>query len=101
MANITKINEVSQGPPTWYLGEDMEKIQTTDGHEIWSTSSRSHITNSIDTIESLLPEDGKCEVLKYNVRNQFPLNYRSDLDVTEELRTELLSCYFQLLGILR
>ena len=39
--NFHKIKEGSQGTPTWYLGADTENIQTDDGHEIWTTSSRS------------------------------------------------------------
>ena len=38
--NFHKIKEGSQGTPTWYLGVDTENIQTDDGHEIWTTSSR-------------------------------------------------------------
>ena len=66
------IKEVIQVPPTWYLGVDKEKIQNEDGHEIWTTSSSYYITNAFETVEGLLLEDGKCEVLKYNVRNPFP-----------------------------
>ena len=62
---------------------------------------RSYITNPIETVELLLLEDGKCEVLKYTSRNPFPSNSRPDLDVTEELVPELLSWYLQLVGILR
>ena len=49
----------------------------------------------------MIIEYGKCEVIKSNARNQFPSNYRTELDITEELGTELLSCYLQLVGILR
>ena len=49
----------------------------------------------------MLLEDVKCEVLKYNASNPFPSNYRPEIDVTEELDTELLSWYLHLVGILR
>ena len=64
-----------------YLGAETEKIQTEDGHEIWTTSSRSYITKSIETVESFLLEDGKYEVLKFNDRNLFPPNYRPGIGV--------------------
>ena len=74
-----------------YLGEDTDNIQTEDGHGIWKTSSRSYITNAIETFEVLLLNYFKCEGIKYNSRNQFPPNYRPELDVTDELGPELLS----------
>ena len=40
--------------------------------DIWTTSSRSYITNYIESIEGLLLEDGKCDILKSNARNTFP-----------------------------
>ena len=64
-----------------YLGAETEKIQTEDGHEIWKTSSRSYITNSIETVEVLLIKDGKYEVLKSNERNLFTSNYRPEIGV--------------------
>ena len=99
--NFYKINEGSQGLPTRYLGEDTEKVYTKDGHGIWTTSSRSYITNAIETVDGFLLEDGKCYVFKYNDRNPFPSYYRPELDVTEELDPELLSWYLQLVGIFR
>ena len=84
-----------------YLGTYTEKIQKYNGHEIWKTASRSYITNDIETVEGLFLEDDNCEVLKSNVRNPFPSNYRPELDIIEELGTELLSYYLQLVGIFR
>ena len=33
-----------------YLGLDTDKIQTEDGSDIWTTSSRSYITNVIENV---------------------------------------------------
>ena len=63
IGNFYKIKEGIQGLPTWYLGADTEKIQIKHGCEIWKTSSRYYITNDIETVEALLLEDVKCEVL--------------------------------------
>ena len=68
------IKEGSQGPYTRYLGANTEKIQTEDGCDIWKTSSRSYITNDIETVEGLLLKYGKCGVIKSNSRNPFPYN---------------------------
>ena len=83
IGDFYKIKEGSQGPPTLYLGADTENIQTKDGSDRWTTSSTSYITNAIETVEVLLTEDGKCEVLNYNTRNKFTSNYRPEIDVTE------------------
>ena len=61
----------------WYLGTDTEKIQTEDGREIWTTSSRSYITNVIETIEGFLLECGKCKFLKSNARNPFSIKFQA------------------------
>ena len=91
IVDFYNIKEESQGPPTLYLGSDMENIQTMYGSEIWTTSSRSFITNGIETVEGLLIEDGKCEVLKYNSKYQFTSNQRPELDSIVELGPKLLS----------
>ena len=72
IVDFYNIKEGSQGPPTRYLRTDMEKIYTEDGREIWTTLSRSYITNAIETVEGFILEDGKYEVLKFNYRNSFP-----------------------------
>ena len=79
------IKEGRQVPPTRYLGSDTENIKAGYRHEICKTSSSSYITNSIATVEVLLIEYGKCEVLKSNVSNPFPSNYRPELYFIEEL----------------
>ena len=59
------------------------------------------MTNAVKTVESLLNEDGRGEVLKSNARNPLPTKYRPELDVTDELGPDMLSRYLQLIGILR
>ena len=72
LGDFYKIKEGSQGPTTRYLGADTENIQNEGGCEIWTTSSRSYITNAIENAEGLILGGGKCEVLKSNSRNPFP-----------------------------
>ena len=57
------------------------------------------MTNDIETVEGLLLEDGKYEVLEYNARNPFTSNCRPELDATDELGPELLYRYLHLVGI--
>jgi hypothetical protein len=46
-----------------------------------------------------LEEDGEGYVLKNKVKNLFPMIYRPELDVSDELGSELSSRYLQLIGI--
>jgi hypothetical protein len=46
-----------------------------------------------------LEEDGEGYVLKNKVKNPFPMNYRPELDVSDELGSELSSRYLQLIGL--
>jgi hypothetical protein len=84
-----------------YLSANAEKVQMPDGREVWSTSPRDYVKNAIKSVESLLEEDGEGYVLKNKVNNPFPMNYRPELEVSDELGSELSSCYLQLIGIAR
>jgi hypothetical protein len=96
-----KAKDGSIKPPEIYLGADVAKIQLPDGREVWSTSPRTYVKNSILVVERLLEEDGDGYVLKSNARNPFPTGYKPEVDVTDELDQTLASRFMQLIGILR
>jgi hypothetical protein len=96
-----KVKPDSDKEPEIYLGANAEKVQMPDGREFWATSPRDYVKNAIKTVESLLEEDGEGYVLKNKVKNLFPMNYRPELDVSDELGSELSSRYLQLIGIAR
>jgi hypothetical protein len=87
--------------PDICLGANVAKIQMVDGCEVWSTSPRHYITNAIKVIERLLDEDQEGYALKSNVNNPISMNYKPELDVTDELDEKLASRYLQLIAILR
>jgi Reverse transcriptase (RNA-dependent DNA polymerase) len=96
-----KAKEGSIKPPELYLGANISKMQLPDGREVWTTSPRAYVKNSLIVIERLLEEDGEGYVLKSNARNPFPTGYKPEIDITEELDQKLTSRYMQLIGILR
>jgi hypothetical protein len=96
-----KAKDGSIKPPEIYLGANISKMQLPDGREVWSTSPKTYVKNSILVVERLLDEDGEWYVLKSNAKNPFPTGYKPELDVTEELHPTLASRYMQLVGILR
>lgn len=93
--------EGSMKPPELYLGANISKMQTPDGREIWTTSPKTYVQNSIKVVQQLLDEDGEGYVLKSNIKNPFPTGYKPEIDVTDELTPNLASRYMQLVGILR
>jgi hypothetical protein len=96
-----KAKEGSIKPPEIYLGADVSTMQLPDGREVWTTSPKSYVKNSILMVERLLEEDGDGYTLKSNVKNPFPTGYKPELDVTDELDGDLASRFMQLIGILR
>jgi hypothetical protein len=95
-----KAKDGSIKPPDIYLAANKSKMQLPDGREVWSTSPRTYVKNSILVVERLLEEDGEGYVLKSNAKNPFPTGYKPEINVTEELDYTLASRYMQLIGIL-
>ena len=95
-----KAKDGSIKPPEIYLGANVSKMQLPDGQEVWSTSPRTYVKNSILMVERLLKEDVEGYVLKSNAKNPFPTGYKPEIDVTEELDHMLALRYMQLIGIL-
>ena len=96
-----KAKEGSIKPPEIYLGANVSKMQLPDGREVWTTSPKTYVKNSILVVERLLEEDGEGYVLKSNARNPFPTGYKPEIDVTAGLDSTMSSRYLQLIGILR
>ena len=100
ISDFYTIKPGSEKPPEIHLGADIGKIQTPDGREIWSLSSKTYIKNAVKIVEALFDEDGEgYHMLKNNAKNSLPVNYKPELDVTQELGPELLARYLQLIGI--
>jgi hypothetical protein len=100
ITNFFKAKDGSIKPPEIYLGADIARMQLPDGKEVWSTSPRTYVKNSILVVKRLLEEDGDGYVLKANARNPFPTGYKPEIDVTNELDQTMASCFMQLIGIL-
>ena len=64
--------------------------------------SDKYVKNAIQTVEDLLAEDGRVlKGGKQNHANCLPIEYKPELDVTEECDEEHASRYRQIIGILR
>ena len=90
------------GPPTRYLGADVEKFTLPDGSTAWSLLSNSYVAAAVQTVRDLLAEDGRdLKGGKRLHKGSLPSNYQPELDVTDECDPEHVSRYQQLIGILR
>jgi hypothetical protein len=96
-----KAKEGSVKPPEIYLGANISRVQLPDGREVWATSPKTYVMNSLLVVERLLSKDGEGYALRSKIKNPFPTGYKPDIDVTDELSPELASRYMQLIGILR
>jgi hypothetical protein len=60
-------------------------MQLPDGWEVWTTSPKLYVKNSLLMVKRLLNKDGEGYVLKLNVCNPFPTGYKPEINVTDEL----------------
>jgi hypothetical protein len=101
ITTFMKAKEGSIKPPDIYLGANVSKMQLPDGREVWTTSPKSYVKNSLIVVERLLKEDSEGYILKSNICNPFSTGYKPEIDVTDELSQKLASShYMQLIGIL-
>jgi hypothetical protein len=68
------------------------------GYEYWALSSCSYVQNAVKNIKEMLQLKGS---LNGQAKTPFLSGYWPELDVTNELDSELSSCYSQLIGVLR
>ena len=66
-----------------------------DGHEVWGSSSRDYVKNTITTVERLFVEDGEGFTFRNSVKNPFPTGYKPELDGTEEIGPKMISGYLR------
>ena len=58
-------------PPDIYLGENIMKVQMTDGCEVWGSSSRDYVKNSVTMVKRLFEGDGKGYDIRNTVKSPF------------------------------
>jgi hypothetical protein len=101
LGTFYEFNLSSIGPPTRYLGANVTRVTIpgeSTGYEYWALSSRSYVKNAVKNVKEMLQSEGG---LKGQAKTPFMSGYRPELDVTDELDSELSSRYSQLIGILR
>ena len=80
-----EIKNDEYGPPSRYLGGDIEKFHLPDGTSAWSMTSCSYVKAAVDTVKDLLAEDGReLKSGKRPHKGPLPHGYKLELDVTDE-----------------
>lgn len=87
-------------PPTDYLGAKLEWKDDIMGHGCWSMTSVKYVNAAIDTVEQRLKERND-RPLPSRAATPMSYDYIPELDATEELESEEITYYQELIGILR
>eukprot|EP00970_Alexandrium_tamarense_P000827 scaffold95_cov108-Alexandrium_tamarense.AAC.12 len=99
IASQFTIKDDHWGPPTQFLGSEVEEFIFEDGGRAWSTTCHKYVKNAVDTVKQLLREDGRQFKSSKRCEGPLPVDYRSELDTTDELPPDLVSRFQQLIGI--
>jgi hypothetical protein len=103
IGDVYEIKKGSEKRPDTFLGAQIYRHHLEDGTYAWAMSSEKYVKSAIVTVEALLDEDeGEVRYhLKTTAKTPFPTSYKPELDLTKELREDMISRYRQLIGILR
>ena len=71
-----RVKEGSIQPPDIYLGNNIMKVQMSDGREVWGSSSRDYMKNAVITVKGLFEEDSKGYTLSNTVKSPFLSEYK-------------------------
>ena len=98
-----ELNPASIGPPSRYLGADVEKVMKPGdpiGREYWSFSARTYVKNAVKNVKIILQAEGRG--LNATATTPFPSStHRPKVDTTDECNNELATRFQNLVGVLR
>ena len=89
------------GPPTRYLGANIDRIQLEYVRIVWSETCVDYLRGSIDNVDRMLKEYNTALKCYGDGHRPYPSSYRPELYVSQELGPELINRYQQLIGTLR
>ena len=96
--NTFKLKNDKIKEPENYLGADLSKMTTTDGHVCWTMSSDQYFKAAVANVEDKLEKTNKQLPTKCGA----PLTsrYKPELDTSVELKEDGLQTYHELIGVL-
>ena len=84
--------------PDIYLGAQLGKM-VVDGHECWTMSAEKYVLASVRNVEEALEKKGLR--LPTKCYTPLPPDYRPELDTSDELKSDGIQYFQELIGVLR
>ena len=88
------------GAPDRYLGANIEKVQLSDGKEVWSMTCVDYLKGAIRNVNNMLEESNTALKTFGNGHRPYESSYMPEIDVSQLLSPELINKYQQLIGML-
>ena len=96
------IKDKKYGPPSAYLGANVEPFQMSNGKYVWRIKCDSYVVVDVQTIKDFLSEDSiELKSGKRPHKGPRPHRYKPALEVTDEFDAEHVYWFKQLIGILQ
>jgi Reverse transcriptase (RNA-dependent DNA polymerase). len=97
-----ELKEGSVGLPTRYFVANVERVQLNDGRESWAMSGKDFVASTISNVESMRKLDGEPPLKVYgDCKRPYPKDYCPEIDVSDELDSQGIYRFQELIGILQ
>ena len=94
-----KLKDDKIAEPDNYLGTGLSKMMTENGRECWSMSPEKYCKAAVLKAEQMLSKDGK--ILLTKCKTPLKSGYCPELGVSQELKSDGVQYYMELIGVLR
>jgi hypothetical protein len=98
LTSVFKLKDDKIEPPDMYLGAQLGKMLIGDV-ECWTMSAEKYVTASVKNVEETLAKRGLR--LPSKCYTPLPSDYRPELEVSPELKSDGIQLYQELIGVLR
>ena len=101
------VKEGSAGPPTVYLGANIQKLPSRNGGECWGMSCEQYVRDAVKHVKDKLKQEGwefnkKLSDPSHSPQQPFStLHYKPELDASEPCTDNEANYYQNLIGVLR
>jgi Reverse transcriptase (RNA-dependent DNA polymerase) len=100
LSKTYRLKDDSVGPPSRYLGANIERVVLDDGSICWSMSVDSYIKSALENIEKQLDKEGSSK-LRFRAPRPYHQNYKPEVDATPLLNDAGVTHYQGLIGVAR
>ena len=107
IGEVFKIKEGSSGPPSAYLGANVQKLQSRSNEECWGMLCEQYFKEAVRHVKEKLKMDGyefnkKLSDVNYSPQQPYTTqSYRPELDSSLQCNDDEVNYYQNLIGVLR